>query len=72
MTRRRTVKGQKDTQRYSRIYKNKFSPSPLKLVVTVLKLITGWLVCQTTLARLLCLGENVGVQIQFGKKVSLL
>jgi thiol-disulfide isomerase/thioredoxin len=30
------------------------------------------LVCQTTLARLLCLAENVRVQIQFEKKVSLL
>ena len=33
-----TVKGQKDKQRPSRIYKDKFiPPSPLKLVVTVLK-----------------------------------
>jgi hypothetical protein len=73
MARWMTAKGQKDKQRSSRIYKDTFPPSPLKLVVTVLK----WkktirLVCQTTLARLLYLTENVGVQIQFGKKVSLL
>jgi hypothetical protein len=37
MARRRTVKEQKDKQRSSRIYKDKYPPSPLKLVVTVLK-----------------------------------
>jgi hypothetical protein len=68
---RRTVNGQRDKQPSSRICKDKFSPSPLKLVVNVLKLKSIRLVCQTTLARLLCLVENVGVQIQFEKKVSL-
>jgi hypothetical protein len=34
--------------------------------------IANRLVCQTTLARLLCLAESVRVQIQFGKNVSLL
>jgi hypothetical protein len=33
---RRRVKGQKDKQRSSKIYKDKFPASPLKLVVTVL------------------------------------
>jgi hypothetical protein len=36
-SRRRTVKGERDKQRSSRIYEDKFSTSPLKLVVTVLK-----------------------------------
>jgi hypothetical protein len=58
-------------QRPSRISENNFSPSPLKLVVTVLKWNNIRLVCQTTLTRLLYLAENVGVQIQFGKNVSL-
>ena len=72
MAQRRTVQGQKDKQRPSRIYKDKFPPSPLTLVVTELKWNNIRLVCQTTLARLLCLAENVGVQIQFGKTISLL
>jgi hypothetical protein len=72
MAQRMIVKRQKDKQRSSRIYKDKFPPSPLKLVVTVLKWNSIRLVCQSTLARLLCLAENVGVQIPFGKKVSLL
>jgi hypothetical protein len=72
MARRRTVKGQKDKQPSSRIYKDKFPLSPLKLLVTVLKWNNIRLVCQTTLARFLCLAVNVGVQIQFGRKVSLL
>jgi hypothetical protein len=66
------VKRQNDKQLSSRIYKVKLPPSPLKLVVTVLKWNNIRLVCQSTLARLLCLAENVGVQMQFGKKVSLL
>ena len=72
LARRKTVKRQKDKQRSSRIYKDRFPPSPLKLVVTVLKWNNIRLVCQTTLARLLCFAENVRVQIQFRKKVSLL
>jgi hypothetical protein len=55
-------------QRLSRISENKFTPSPLKLVVTVLKWNNIRLVCQTTQARLLCLAENVGVQYNLGKK----
>jgi hypothetical protein len=70
MARRRTVKGQRDTQRSSMIYKGTFPPSPLKLVVTVLKWNNIRLVCQTTLARLLFLAENV--QNTIWKKVSLL
>ena len=68
MVRRRTVKGQKNKQRSSLIYNDKYLLSPLQLVVTVLKLNNIRLVGQTTLARLLCLVENVCVQIQFGKK----
>jgi hypothetical protein len=68
MTQRSTVKEQKDKQRSSRFYKDKYPPSPLKLVVTVLKLNNISLVCQATLARFLWLTENVGVKIQFGKK----
>jgi hypothetical protein len=59
MARRRTVKGQRDKQQSSMIYKGTFPPSPLKLVVTVLKWNNIRLVCQTTLARLLFLAENV-------------
>jgi hypothetical protein len=70
--RRRTVKWQKDKQRSSRIYNDKFPLYPFNIVVTVLKWNNIRLVCQTTLARCLCLAEHVGVQIQFWKKVSLL
>jgi hypothetical protein len=68
LARRRTVKGKRDKQRSSRIYEDTVSPSPLKLVVTVLKWNNIRLVCQTTLARFLCLVKNVWVQIQFEKK----
>jgi hypothetical protein len=60
LARRRTVKRERDKQRPSRISENKFPPSPLKLVVTVLKWNNIRLVCQTTQATLLCLAENVG------------
>jgi hypothetical protein len=70
MARRMRVKGQKDKQRSSRIYKDKYPHSPLQLVVTVLKLNNIRLACQTTLGRLLCLTENVGVQTQFVKSHS--